>query len=116
MAFRFRINGSTRRERQEAIAAISDAVGRSGGWLLDFHVFSNISLSLNVEIDEGRLVDLYRQLVDAGLRLSRESEEDYARLLAADRQATGREIAGTVQVTFIHDHPDLRIEVPAVPG
>lgn len=116
MAARFRINGSTRRERQEAIAAISEAIGASGGWLLDFHVFSNVSISLSVEIDEGRLPGFYRALVDAGLSPGRESEEAWAGLAGGGGEPTGHEVAGTVQVTFIHNEPDLRVEVPAVPG
>jgi hypothetical protein len=31
-------------------------------------------------------------------------------------QARASEVAGTLEVSFIHNAPDLRIEVPPIPG
>jgi hypothetical protein len=51
------------------------------------------------------------------LRLSDESERALADFNRAEPAASaGSDVLGTLQITFVHDEPDLRIEVPAVPG
>ena len=116
---RIYINGSTRLDRQQAITLIKDAIQESGGWLLDFTMFSNISICFNLEVGRRNLGRLFELLVGTGVRLSRESEEHYAAWRARVEdgvQAEEDDLAGTIQVTFIHDEPDLRREVPAIPG
>jgi hypothetical protein len=34
----------------------------------------------------------------------------------AEAEAAEAEVSGSLSVTFIHDEPDLRREIPAVPG
>ena len=108
---RFRICGATRRDRQEMTTAISGAIQASGGWLVDFTMFSNISICFNVEVARGRLGALYEELARTGLRFEEEGE-----LSAAGEGSAEEEMAGTIQVTFVHEEPDLRREVPAIPG
>jgi len=45
-------------------------------------------------------------------RLAEGSER--AEQLSAEEGAS--EVAGTLEITFIHDEPDLRIAVPPIPG
>ena len=40
----------TRENRTEMIARVRDAFSAAGGWITDFHEFSNVSLCLNFEI------------------------------------------------------------------
>ncbi|HJU55703.1 MAG TPA: hypothetical protein VJ715_14060 [Pyrinomonadaceae bacterium] len=45
------------------------------------------------------------RLAEASERAEQLSEEEWA-----------SEVTGTLEITFIHDEPDLRIEVPPIPG
>ena len=42
------------------------------------------------------------------------AQQSRAEQLPAEEGAS--EVIGTLEVTFIHDEPDLRIEVPTIPG
>jgi hypothetical protein len=118
MADFLRINGSTRADRHQTISAARDAITSSGGWVTDFKLFSNISVCLNFEISRGGVARLHSSLDALGVNLSGESERALAGFGGAgpERQAAGGEVPGTLQITFVHDEPDLRIEVPAIPG
>lgn len=115
-----RVNGFTRADRNHVIAALRDAVTQSGGWITDFKLFSNVSICINFEIPFKRLGDFHSSLKAIDLRLSEES----AATLVAYSGGQGRDgaraapadVVGTLQVTFIHDEPDLRVEVPPIPG
>jgi hypothetical protein len=50
------------------------------------------------------------------LRLNAESVDELNALSLRSGQAVDEEIPGTLQVTFVHNDPDLRIEVPPIPG
>lgn len=114
------LSGVTRVERHEMISLVGAAILEGGGYVLDFHMFSNAAICINFEAPAGSIGKLYSSLNATGLRLSRESHE----LLANCRderdglgeRAAAVDVAGTLQITFIHDEPDLRIEVPPIPG
>jgi hypothetical protein len=118
MAGFLRINGSTRADRHQTISAARDAITSSGGWVTDFKLFSNVSVCLNFEISPGAVARLHSSLGALGLGLSDESERALAGFSRGglERRAAGGDVLGTLQITFVHDEPDLRIEVPAVPG
>lgn len=95
------------------------AVTDSGGWILDHHLFSNIAISLTFEIASacvGRLLD---ELRATGLELTSELRSHLA-APADGMRGTGvsddGDITGYLQITFVHDEPDLRRDVPAIPG
>jgi hypothetical protein len=115
-----RLNGITRHDRHEMISRAKEAILRGGGFILDFHMFSNISICLNFEISGGKIEKLSEALKATGLQLSRESDELLAGFSKHKEQlgeeARASEVAGTLAITFIHNEPDLRIEVPPVPG
>ena len=100
------------------IGRVKQAITSCGGSILDFRQFSNVSVCLTFEIAAARLDRLRDALAQTGLRLSRESLDSLAEGCEAARGAGGGagESACTLSVTFVHDEPDLRIEVPAVPG
>ena len=102
------------------ISLLRDAIQHSGGWITDFHLFSNISICINFELPLRHAAQLSAALDALNLRLS---EESTSALEACSRRSEqyGTEsaetaLAGTLQVTFIHNEPDLRIEVPPIPG
>ncbi len=116
-----RLNGFTRDDRHEMISRVGRAFAESNASILDFKMFSNVSLNILFELPARRIGELADALSATGLRLSAESREllvkgreRYAAEPAAS--STSKEIAGSLQITFIHHEPDLRIEVPPIPG
>ncbi len=121
MAPRFlRINGLTREDRHRVIPLLRDAVAASGGWITDFKFFSNHSVCINFETTAGKVRALRAALASLGLRLTDESMAALAAYSDTESpdasRAADAEVIGTLQVSFIHDQPDLRIEVPPIPG
>lgn len=102
------------------ISLVREAILAGGGHVLDFHMFSNAAICINFEVPAGNVGRLYSSLKATGLRLSQESHD----LLSDCRDESGElgerttapEIAGALQIAFIHNEPDLRIEVPPIPG
>ncbi|MEK6321312.1 MAG: hypothetical protein AABN33_06470 [Acidobacteriota bacterium] len=92
----------------------------SGAWVLDVKLFSNVSVCFNFEIPIDHTEQLREALAATGLHLTRESHESFASF--CERKESGAEgsqaidIAGTLQIIFIHNEPDLIIEVPRIPG
>lgn len=116
MAGRFlTLNATTQAGRIAVTAAAKDAITAAGGWITGSTAFSNVSLCLNFEIEAAlvsRLADTLRSTAAAGAPLTL-SEASLAALRETDRAG---ELTGTLQITFIHDEPDLRVPVPAIPG
>ena len=108
-----RINGTTRADREEVIARARNAITDSGGWILDAKLFSNVSINLSFEIPASRIGSLRDALESIELHLSTSSLESIAQH-GSDEQSD--DIAGSLHITFINDEPDLRIQVPAIPG
>jgi hypothetical protein len=114
------LNGVTRIDRHEMISRVKEAISRGGGYILDFHMFSNASICINFEVPAGNIEKLYSSLTETGLRLSQESHvllldcRNLLEKLGEEPKAT--DVAGTLQITFIHNEPDLRIECPPIPG
>lgn len=92
---------------------VSEAINRSGAWITDFHLYSNVLICINFEVPIVNLDKLAASLQETGLHLSQESLEQ---LMPADELTLKQEFVGTLQITFVHDEPDLLREVPAVPG
>jgi hypothetical protein len=106
----FRLQAITRRPRHEVTRAAERAIRGAGGWVTGFRQFSNAAVVLDVEVAPGRLAALYGAVEAEGMRL-RPPLGDLP-LPPADQD----EVAGTLRIEFVHDEPDLRIDVPAVPG
>ena len=113
MAERIHLQGVTKGARHLIIEAAREAITDAGGWIVDFHLFSNLALSLIFELERDRLSQLLERFAQTGINLTDESR-DVARRLAA---AGG---AGDVRIlfnlTFQEGDGDLRIPIPAIPG
>jgi hypothetical protein len=104
------LSATTRVQRHDATARAEELINRCGGWIVDFSLFSNIMTVLRFEAPVARLPELERGLAEADLHLDEPSQ-------TALRAMTGEgEVFGTLQLTFIHGEPDLRREVPPIPG
>lgn len=98
------LNGVSSGPRLEIMAAVRDAIQSAGGWITGHQQFSNISVCLLFEIDAAHVPDLLARIAAAGVVLSH---------TAAPSRG---EVRGSLQITFRHQEPDLRIPVPAVPS
>jgi hypothetical protein len=106
----FRFSAVTRLERHAVTQLVRRAISDAGGWITDFHKFSNFAVVLELEVTAGRLNDLHAAIETTGLVLS-PSRSD----LPTPRDEK-EELRGALRIDFVHDEPDLIIPVPAVPG
>ncbi|HLL70630.1 MAG TPA: hypothetical protein VK363_04305 [Pyrinomonadaceae bacterium] len=115
-----RLEGFTRDERHAVISRVREAFAASDASILDFKMFSNVSLNINFELPARRIGELANALAATGLRLSAASRaalDDWRQ--RCDEGASSQhqaEIAGALHITFIHHEPDLRLHVPPIPG
>lgn len=104
------------------ISRVREAFTTSDASILDFRMFSNLSLSIIFELPARRLGELANALAATGLRLSAESRELITNWQqqyvdgACESPQQQSEIKGALQITFIHHEPDLRLDVPSIPG
>lgn len=68
-----RINGITRTDRHEMISRVKAAITERGGWILDFKLFSNVSVCINFELLIKNIEKLYSSLAETNLTLSAHS-------------------------------------------
>lgn len=107
------LNGFTRVERLASASRLRDAIVESRGWVTDFHQFSNLSICIQFEIPIEHLPLLAESLLAAGVKLNPSSESV---LFSVGPEMASGQIQCTLQVLFIHNEPDLRRKVLAVPG
>jgi len=106
----FRVQAVARGRREEAIARVEEAIQRRRGDILDFKMFSNLSLNLVVEMHGGAVPALVDELVALGWHV----EVEPGREALSGRE--GDRLEGTLQLTFPEGDGELVIPVPAVPG
>jgi hypothetical protein len=109
-----RLDGFTKSERIQMTARVSEAISQAGAWITDYHLYSNALICINFEAPNTKLNKLATYLQETGLHLSQESLEQLT--FTNDSALKERELVGTLQITFVHDEPDLMREIPAVPG
>lgn len=109
-----RLDGFTKAERIGMTARVSEAINQAGAWITDFHLYSNILICINFEVPSANLDRLAVTLQETSLHLSQESLEQLTP--ANDSMLKEKELVGTLQITFVHNEPDLLRYVPAVPG
>jgi hypothetical protein len=106
-----RLAGFTRVNRHEMIAKLRDALQGAGADLIDFQMFSNTAISLSFELLGKHLEELASAFVSSALSLDDESVERLRQIYEPEQV-----LSGSLNVTFIHSEPDLRIPVPPIPG
>ena len=97
--------GICNKERNEAIGAISTIINRHG-FFTDFKLFSDVSLSMVVEVEERNVDALYAEL---GNYLALED-------FPAVTSTSAKERVILLNITFTRGTGNLEREVPAVPG
>jgi len=109
-----RLDGFTRAERIGMTNRVGEAINQAGAWITDFHLYSNILICINFQVSIANLERLSATLEASGLQLSQESLEQL--MPNKDPMLKEQELVGTLQITFVHNEPDLLRHVPAVPG
>jgi hypothetical protein len=112
------LEGFTRHERHEATQLLADAIS-TAGWILDHTQLSNKALTLRFELEPNKASLLREALAKLPVTLSPESTQRLEELVGKERlhpERSAPPLQGTFSLTFIHDEPDLKIVVPAVPG
>ena len=82
-------------------------------------MFSNASLCVNFELPLHSINKFRLLLSEIEMQLSEESKVVLESYISGDNtgeELKEAEVVGTLQISFFHDEPDLRIEVPAIPG
>lgn len=97
----------TRIERRLATQHVFDTVNRLGGWIDDVKMYSNLMNTIRLTLPAGAFTELAASLGDLGIVMEQPQ---------VPGGKPNAERMGTLALTFIHDEPDLRREVPAVPG
>lgn len=105
-----RLSAMVRRERNATISAAEQAISASGGWITHFTLLSNVAATLMFELPADRVRDLGAALAAVPLPLDAESLAPFA---GWPDDAGAGDVRGTLALTFLHDEPDLRREVPA---
>lgn len=103
MAF-LRIEIATRIERNQALTLISELISGADGWIVSHQLFSNLSATINMEIPASGVEGFVSRLKEAGFVPQVQGE------LPAISHG---DVRGCVALTFIHDEPDMKRDVPA---
>ena len=96
--------------RDTAIEHGKDAVHQSHGDILDVKMFSNLSLSMIIELSGRQLLSLLDSLQARGWGVEVEPGREAVAQRADDA------LEGTLQLTFPEGDGELRIPTPWVPG
>lgn len=109
------IVGVARAGRHQVTADVSDAISGTGGWIINHALFSNISIAIQFSLPSQGLGEFQDRVAAAGVRLDADSMD---KMQAAARKYAAKpmDITASLNITFKHDEPDLRREIPAVPG
>jgi hypothetical protein len=102
---------TTSGDRDATTQKIRDGLSEAGAWLTDVHFFSGVQTVFVLELSPDRVRYLESVLRAAGLRLDDASLEALENAV----QTTG-DVHATLAVVFAHGDPDLRHDVPAIPG
>ncbi|SFF99505.1 hypothetical protein [Pontibacter chinhatensis] len=98
----------TEQERNKAIEDLKGKISSHGGYIVNSTFFSDLAISLTIEIEENDILKLYASIQES-MTIS-ESGFDNLNVNA------GNEWWIFLNVTFRQGKGDLKIDVPNVPG
>ena len=100
--------GYTNIDRMEAINMIEQIISSNSGCIINFNRFSDLALSLMLEVEPHKVKALYEALNN--FMLVTGLPENY------ENENTAKDITIFLNITFGKSKGDLIIEVPQVPG
>jgi len=98
----------THQERLAIIEKVKNTISNNGGSILHFNMFSDLALSLTIEVEENHIVQLHERLSKL-LTVSELADKKF-------RVDTAREWIVFMNISFGNGKGEMKIEVPAVPG
>lgn len=101
------LSAITKQERSPATTLVMDTIVAQGGWVEDVHLYSNIMTTVNFVMPATRVAAFVAALEGQGL---------HAEGAVPENCNDNFEIHGSLQMTFIHNEPDLKRDIPQVPG
>lgn len=113
---RLRLYATTRVQRNVAAHEMGNAIARVGGTVLDHYAYSNIGLAVQFLLPRKATDRLSGELTRRGIVLAPGSEVSLRECHTDAAAGDDEEVAGALHLRFIHDEPDLRREVPPIPG
>lgn len=96
------------KERIKIIESIKETISKSDGYIINFTLFSDLALSLNIEIEENKISDLHSEL-SKFIKIS-EPLPDNLNLNSS------KEWWILMNISFSKGKGDLKVEIPNVPG
>lgn len=102
------LSAVTKTERHEATSLALDLVNSLNGWVKDTQFFSNKMATIRFVLPSAAMASFVDRLNHAHIVTD---------LPGGDLpEMSDGEQAGSLQITFLHDEPDLIRPIPAVPG
>lgn len=109
------IAGITKENRNNMIDFAVSCINSGSGWVMNHTMFSNAAICINFEIEAKDVGKLLKRLNTNGLSLIKESIE-LAEIFPEniEEKDKGKEIMGAINITFVHNNPDLIITAPSI--
>lgn len=98
----------TDHSRIQAIEEVKDVISINGGCIVNFSMFSDLALSLSIEIEENRIFGLYKTLSSI-LKISGFDIKNINSESAKERLIF-------LNISFSSGRGELKNEIPDVPG
>ena len=95
-------------DRNIVIEAVKDTIATNGGYIMNFNMYSDLGLSLSIEIEESNIGELHKALSTI-LKVS-DFKEDQINVKSK------KECLLLLYVSFIHGKGALKNVIPQVPG
>lgn len=95
-------------DRNKVIEVIKDTITKNGGYIINFNLFSDLALSLSIEIEENKISNLYKELH----KIINISEPAPGNL----NDHSKMEWWILMNVSFGKGKGNLKVEIPNVPG
>lgn len=95
-------------ERNKVIEELKEIISNNDGYIINFNMFSDLALSLNIEIEENRILELYKALT----HILNVSDFDTKNINFESR----KEWLIFMNISFSIGKGELKKEIPSVPG
>lgn len=109
------LNATSRRSRFAVMADVDDLVLACGGWIEGHTLMSNLVINFRFVLPGSGWRQLAGRIAAHAITLDGPSKAGLEQLSASAMDGDS-ERAGSLAISFIHDEPDLKREVPAIPG
>ena len=107
----FLLSCITSQERNAVTSIVFDCIHEMGGWVDDVRTYSNIMTTISFTITENKIRSFINALSTKQLAAQLNRED-----VNISSNPRNLERNGSLQITFVHNEPDLKRDVLAVPG